>query len=97
MPGEMVTTVFPCGAKDEVLRTAWDRVQRDGKVKLMVWGTRQNAKLFPPTMPDGSALRCASVCAAPEREGHAMWNENGDVDDDVWGECVCTLAAKENG
>lgn len=97
MSEERVATVFPCGARDEVLRSAWDRVQRDGKVRLAVWDTRPGVQMYPPTMPDGSPLRCTSGCTAPERRGSAAWDKNGDVVDDVWGECVCTLAPKENG
>lgn len=91
MNEERVTTVFPCGATSLVLRRAWERVQREGKVMLQVWDKRADKKLHPPTMPDGSPLRCTSGCFAPERAARSIIDENGDFIDDVWGECVCML------
>lgn len=88
---ELVTALFPCGARSRVLRSAWDRVQRRGTVRLVVWDTRPGAKLYPPTMPDGSPLRCTG-CSAPERSGFTTVNENRDFVDDVFGACVCVLA-----
>ncbi len=89
---DRVTTVFPCGATQRVLRSAWDRRQRGGRVRLVVWDERVGATMFRPTMPDGSPLRCTSGCTAPERHGMAIEDENRDVVVDAVGECVCVLA-----
>lgn len=94
---DLVTTVFPCGATNQVLRSAWNRVQRKGKVRLMVWDERPGKKMLnPPQMPDGSPLRCTSGCSAPERRAWTTEDENRDFVDGLIGECVCVLAAKES-